>query len=231
MDILTFDGVSFREFNTFWDGSELFGPAEKDVEFFSVPGQNGDLSIFNDRYKSKKRRVNCFIREDFKKNYSMLMNFLLSRDGYCRFENTLEPDIYRMAEFVSPSDPETGMFLRSGWFELEFIFKPENWLKAGEKPIAVSSSKQIENPTYFSAKPLIVVTGTGSITIGDSILALSQNTSTVVIDCLTEDASEGTINRNSDLTITNGFPVLKPGNNTVAVSGCSIEITPRWWRL
>ena len=81
------------------------------------------------------------------------------------------------------------------------------------------------------SKPLIEVSGTGTITINDSILQLSQNTSITYIDCDLQDAYEGTINRNPNLTITNGFPILKSGNNSVSVSGCTINLIPRWWKL
>ena len=87
------------------------------------------------------------------------------------------------------------------------------------------------NPTLQNAKPLIEITGTGTITINDSEMVLDENTSSVIVDCEMEDAYEGTINRNGNLHVTNGFPVLKAGENTVVVEGCSIKLTPRWWRL
>ena len=231
MENLTYNNVSFSTFNTFWDGSELFITPEKDVIFFEVPGKNGDLTISNNRFKNKSVPINCFIRENFKQNYSDLVNFLYSQEGYQRLETSKEPDIYMMAAFVSAIEPDTGAFLKYGNFTLNFNLKPQKWLKSGETGISISSSDTVNNPTLFNALPLIEVTGTGTITINDSILELAQNTSTVYIDCEIQDAYEGTINRNSDLTITNGFPVLKPGNNNVVVEDCSINLIPRWWRV
>lgn len=231
MDELTFNNKTFSEFNVYWDGSQLFATPEKQVEFFEIPGRSGDLSIFQDRYKNIAVNVNCFIRENFIQNHSDLMNYLLSQDGYQRFENSKEPDVYRMAQYVAELEPSTGAFLKYGNFTLEFNCKPQKWLKSGEVAISVSSSATIVNPTYFNALPLIAVTGTGTININDSQLVLSENTSVTYIDCDIQDAYEGTVNRNDDLEITNGFPVLVPGNNTISVSGCTIELTPRWWRL
>ena len=231
MENLTYNNVSFSTFNTFWDGSELFITPEKDVTFFEVPGKNGDLTISNNRFKNKSVPINCFIRENFKQNYSDLVNFLYSQEGYQRLETSKEPDIYMMAAFVSAIEPDTGAFLKYGNFTLNFNLKPQKWLKSGETGISISSGDTVNNPTLFNALPLIEVNGTGTITINDSILELAQNTSTVYIDCEIQDAYEGTINRNSDLTITNGFPVLKPGNNNVVVEGCSINLIPRWWRV
>lgn len=230
MDVLTFNGRSFADFDTFWDGSQLFVTPEKDVTFYTVPGRSGELSISNNRFNSKELSINCFIREDFRTHFSDLVNFLYAQDGYCRLENSKETDIFQMASFVRPIEPETGAFLHSAEFTLVFKVYPQKWLKSGEIAIPVSSTTTIINPTSQPSYPLIEVTGTGSITINDSVLTLSANTSTTYIDCEIQDAYEGTLNRNGDLEVVNGFPVLS-ANNTVSVSGCTVNIIPRWWRL
>lgn len=230
-DILTFNDVSFFDFGAYYDSSEIFGTPEKQVEFFEIPGRNGDLSISQDRFKNKTIPYNCFIRENFVENFDNLMNFLLSQEGYQRLENTKEPDIYRMAQFVSELEPKTGAFLKYGNFTLNFNCKPQKWLKSGENAIPIDSSSIVLNPTNFNAKPLIQVSGVGSIQIGSSILTLDTNTGITTIDCDMQNAYEGSINRNGNLTIQNGFPVLVPGRNNVSVNGCTIDLIPRWWRL
>ena len=231
MDVITFNGTSFRDFNTYWDGAELFSTPSKDVTFFSIPGRNGDLSISNGRYNNVERNVNCFIRNNFRENYNSLINFLYSQEGYKRFESTKEPDVFQMAQFISQIEPTTGAFLKYGSFTLTFNFKPQKWLKMGENAIEIDSSISLVNPTSQIALPLIEVVGTGNITINSSVLTLSQNTSTTIIDCETQDCYEGTINRNSDLTIVGGFPVLEKEND-ISVSGfTSVKLYPRWWRL
>ena len=231
MDYLTFNNTAFSTYGTYFDGSQLFDTPEKDVTFYPVVGKNGDLSISNDRYKNVNIDVNCFIRENFIDNFNGLMNFLLAQKGYGRLETSKETDIYRMAEFVASIEPDTGAFLKYGSFTLQFNCKPQKWLKAGETAVSVTTSAVLKNPTLMAAKPLIEVTGTGTITVNTSVLVLSANTNKTYIDCELQDAYEGTINRNGDLTVTNGFPVLTAGDNAVSVDGCTIKITPRWWRL
>lgn len=228
---LRYNNTPFSNFSTYYDGSQLFDVPSKDITFYSVAGRNGDLSISNNRYNNIEIRVNCFIKDNFKTNYSNLINYLSSQEGYCRFETTQEEDIFRMAQFVSGVTAETGAFLKYANFELVFNCKPQKYLKSGEIGESISSSSTIANPSLMPSKPLIEVTGTGTITINDSVLELSTNTSKTYIDCDIQDAYEGTINRNPDLTITNGFPVLKSGENNVSVSGCSIVLYPRWWKL
>lgn len=231
-DILTFNGKSFEDFNAFWDGSESLGTPEKDITFYEVAGRNGSLSISNNRFKNKTVPFNCFIRLDFVKNFSNLMNFLLAQDGYGRLESTTEPDVYRLAQFINDLDPETGVELKSGLFTLNFNCMPQKFLKSGEQEIEIDDTATILNPTMFDATPLIKVTGTGTININDSVLTLNQNTSTVMIDCQIQDAYEGLINRNQDLDVLdNNWPKLVSGENQISVDGCTIKIKPRWWKI
>jgi len=230
MRTLTFNYKPFEDFNTFWDGADLFGTPQKDSSFYSIAGKNGDLEIFNGRFLNKELPINCFIRENFIENYSNLINFLYSQDGYKRFENSNEPDIYRMASFVSEIEPDTGVAMKYGQFVLTFNFKPQKYLKSGE--IAIEGDSELLNPTNFTALPLIEVVGTGTVQINDSILTLANNTSTTFIDCEIQDCYEGSINRNPDLTITNGFPKLVKGLNVIEQSGfTSFKLYPRWWKL
>lgn len=231
MDVLTFNGQSLADFHTFWDGKDLFISPEKDVTFYEIPGRNGEVSVSNNRYKAKEIPINCFIKENFKQNYPALIDFLYSQDGYGRLENSKEPDIFQKACFVSQIEPNTGAFLKYADFVLTFKVYPQKWLKQGEIAIPIESSLSLINPTHQIAKPLFEVVGTGSITINSSVLALSQNTSTTYIDCEIEDCWEGSINRNGDLTIQGGFPVLT-STNEITVSGfTSVKVYPRWWRL
>lgn len=231
MDILTINGKPLSDFDTFFDGKDLFTTPEKDITMYSVVGRSGDLTISNNRFMNIDRTIHCFIRDNFRINYNNLINYLYSQDGYTRFESTKEPDVYMMALFKNSIEPQTGSFLKSGKFDLTFNFMPKKWLKTGEYKTNVSSSKTLVNPTLFDCKPLILVSGTGSITINGIEMTLSANTSTTTIDCETEDCYEDTINRNSDLIVANGFPVLTKGENTISVDGCTIDIIPRWWRL
>ena len=231
MDVLTFNGQSLADFHTFWDGKDLFISPEKDVTFYEIPGRNGEVSVSNNRYKAKEIPINCFIKENFKQNYPALIDFLYSQDGYGRLENSKEPDVFQKACFVSQIEPNTGAFLKYADFVLTFKVYPQKWLKQGEIAIPIESSLSLINPTHQIAKPLFEVVGTGSITINSSVLTLANNTSTTFIDCEIEDCWEGSINRNGDLTIQGGFPVLTAENEITVTGFTNVKVYPRWWRL
>lgn len=229
--MLTFNDISLQDYQCFYDGSQVFRKPEKMIEKYSVVGRSGDLIISQDRYSNIIIPFNCHIRENFNENYYYLINELSSVEGYGRLETTEELDIYRLATFYGAIEPEMWQRNERGTFTLEFDCKPQKYLKSGEYPISINSSQVVYNPTKMTSKPLIEVTGTGTITINDSVLTLANNTSITYIDCDIQDAYEGSINRNKDLTINGGFPVLRSGVNNVSVKNCTINLIPRWWRL
>jgi len=95
------------------------------------------------------------------------------------------------------------------------------------------------NPTPFASKPLIKVTGTDTLGIGEYILTITGTASqTLYIDCETMEiyTIEGTVPTGASSLVSinrNDFPVLKPGINNISVGSgiTAVTITPRWWRI
>ena len=97
----------------------------------------------------------------------------------------------------------------------------------------------ITNPTLFDSKPLLKITGMGTVGIGDYSITLQGIPSqTVYIDCDIMDAwtlSGGVKVNANDLVqyAGNHFPSLASGENGVDLGTgiTEIVVTPRWWRL
>ena len=105
---------------------------------------------------------------------------------------------------------------------------------SGETTSTYTANGSITNPTLFESRPLIKVTGYGTLTLGGEQIVIAQRFNYVNIDCDIQDCYYGTQNANSVVTFnSNNFPVLKPGvNNFTKTSNISkIEITPRWFRI
>lgn len=240
---MTFGGKALSDFNVFWDGSQVFTKPPKTFEKYSIPGRNGDLVVSRNRYDNIIVPFSCFIRKDFERNFSNLMDYLNSFEGYQRLETSTEPEIYREAVFHSAVVPETGSFNKSGKFTLEFDCKPQEFFKSGENGILVSAgtTKEIQNPTYQKAKPLLVVE-----TSSASQSAISVNLETIVItaltqvplyiDCETMDCytinQDGTAtNKNDRVTMPLNFIYLYPGINQISTDNLNVTVIPRWWKV
>lgn len=97
-----------------------------------------------------------------------------------------------------------------------------------------NGATSIYNPTQYESRPLIRVTGYGTLTLGNETITVDSGQTYVDIDSEIMDCYNGTTNKNSKVTFSSGkFPVLPAGVTGVSYSGSitKVEITPRWYRL
>lgn len=230
----TFNNEDSCDYGLWISGSGTYDAPKRDVSKYSVPGRNGDLLIDNHRFNNIPLSYPAFISKDFYYKFDDFKAFMLSQSGYLRLEDTYHPNEYRMAQFVGPMNPDVKVLNVAGEFEIEFDCKPQRWLKVGEKAIEITSSTTINNPTLYTAKPLVRVYGTGTLVIGSETIEINDVDSYVDIDCEIMDAYKDSTNCNSDIELTSGgFFELEPGLNTITMDNSitSIELTPRWWTI
>lgn len=233
---LTIDGKPLLDFGVITDGSETFNGSEPDVTTISVPGRSGDLVLYNGRYKNLTTAYSCLMRADFRHRFDELRAFLLYKPGYRRIEDAREPEYYRRGRIVGGLSVSDVLWTSdAGIFTLAVSFKPQRYLKSGEIFQAIAGSGSIYNPTFFEAKPLIRVYGTGSVTIGDDQLTVASHGKEYVdIDCEMQNAFYGTESLNAYVDLgSDEYPRLEPGENLVGMASniSKIEIMPRWWTI
>ena len=103
----------------------------------------------------------------------------------------------------------------------------------------ITAARTLDNPTPFRAYPIVEITGTGTVTIGDTTLTISSNANPpIYLDCELMEAYSlvgGVItSANSLITMSNHiFPSLPPGASVIQASSgiTGLKVTPRWWRL
>lgn len=230
----TYNEKDSCDYGLWISGSGTYDAPKRDVSKYSVPGRNGDLLIDNHRFNNIPISYPAFISKDFYYKFDDFKAFMLSQSGYLRLEDTYHPNEYRMAQFVGPMNPDVKVLNVAGEFEIEFDCKPQRWLKVGEKAIEITSSTTINNPTLYTAKPLVRVYGTGTLVIGSETIEINDVDSYVDIDCEIMDAYKDSTNCNSDIELTSGgFFELEPGLNTITMDNSitRIELTPRWWTI
>ena len=231
-DVLVFGNKSFSEFNTFTDLSKAFGTAKKTREYYDIEGRNGSLASSSYRFEDIVLSFPCFIRSDFITNYRSLMAYLSSVDGYQKLESSKEPNYFRKACFEGGIDPQTTPFNHGGYFTVEFRCNPQRWLKSGEEWVSFTADGSIFNPTLQTAKPIIRIYGTGSVMIGSKTITVSTaGTNYIDFDCETQDAYEGSNNRNSNISTNFDEIGLAPGLTGIDLTGVTVDIMPRWWDI
>lgn len=247
------DGVDSREFGVYLSGQGTFGAPSKAYTYHDVPGRNGALIGSEKRFNNIEVTYPAFIYANFRQNISDFRNFLLSRDGYARLEDTYNRDEFRLVSYAGAFEPEVTKKNDAGSFNIVFNCMPQRWLMSGEVTIA-GSPRTIQNNTQFPSKPLIRVYGYGTLIVNDFNVSIANYTSAesvsfIDLDCETMQAFNGTKLLNSYVSVYKDvsagygtrdyavdYPVLKSGANAISKSSVqtyisSWEVTPRWWKL
>lgn len=230
------DGKSMKEFGIFVSGENSFGAPEWGYEAISVPGRNGDLLVPQNRLKNIIVKYPAFIRRNFSENAQAARAYLLEAGAkYRRIEDDYHPDSYRLGMFSGPVDFDMRFLNLSGETNLMFNCKPQRFLKSGENALEITQSGQKLQNQWMPALPLIRLNGTGEgrLLVGGSTIEITDMSGSITIDSDTQNAYDGTMNLNNNITVTGGFPVLARGETAVAFSGgiTAVEVIPRWWTL
>lgn len=233
---LTFDNENSLDYGVYITGEAVYNAPERAMEMISIPGKNGAIPLDQGRFEniSVKYPAGAFgkTQSEFASNIMKFRNVLASRYRYVRLSDDYNTDEFRLGMYRSGLETKPVLMSRAGEFDIVFDCKPQRFLTSGETVVTKTSSGSISNPTNFDAQPLLVVTGTGTLTVNGVQITISKTPTT--IDCESMEAYNGTTSRNGDIVLTpNEFPVLSPGSNTITLSAgiTKVEITPRWWRI
>lgn len=228
----TYNGTSTADLGLIVNGINIYGSASRVVEKVQVPYRNGDLLIDTGAYNNIMLSYTVSIVDNTKATAEAISAWLLAPKGYNRLTDTYNNDCYRMATYYNQLDFTLTMLHRYGQATISFDCKPQKFLLSGEIEVSQASGSTITNPSVMASKPLIRVSGTGTLTIGDYSINILTNTGNMYIDCESMQVYRGTTNLGNDVEITD-FPVLVSGSNTITygASITSVNITPRWWRI
>lgn len=245
MNSFTFDGInSFDTFGLYISEKNIYSAPARDMTFTSVPGRNGDVIIDNGRYQNASISYTVSFL-DLPSKAIDLKQWLL-RPGYKILSDSYQPGWFRYAVNSNALDISE-LVEGAGNFQLVFNCKPLMYSQAGQIATNITSSgTTIENEYLFGSLPLIVIhlaSGSGNITLTirnedgseteHKINAPGVNDIYIDSELMSVYNGSTLLNQKIDPDHFDGFPILKPGINTISWSGniTSIDITPRWCTL
>lgn len=207
-------------------------PARK-VDRYEVPGRNGDIVVAQDAWENVPRTYDLVAYGgDYNQMTSALMEWLYAPSGYQRLEDSFDALVYRLA-YVSEATDIENLMNENGRCKVSFECDPRRFIKTGESAVTLSGTGTITNPTRFTAKPVITVSGSGNGTIecGGNTITIAGIYDGMTIDCEQMDAYAGTTNLNN--LVSGSFPVIPGGEQTITITGgiTSISVVPNWWTL
>ena len=240
MTYFTYNGRSSADFGLHIEKKDVFSAPEYDAEFISIPGRSGDIINPNRRFANIKVTYTVFLA---RKNTAALVAVLLDIKGwlyaepdrYHELTDSYDVKYFRYGVISGSLDIEEQLN-KVGSFTVTFNCKPYKYSLAGQETVSADASElTITNPTAFESRPHIRLYGNGAVTLNisspdsTSLWTISAIDEYIEIDSELMNFFKDTVLRNDTVT-GYGFPVLKPGETSIACAGNvrRIEVIPRW---
>ena len=187
LNYLTFDGVKTSDYGIYISGEGVFNAPKRRGELVNIPGRNGALFVDEGGFENIEVEYPAFCYKStyaqFITNIDNFRNAVVSKLGYKRLSDTFHPDEYRQAIFIDGIEISPILYNSGATFTIKFNCKPQRFLTAGETPQVFSANGSITNPTLFESKPLIKVTGDGTVSIAPYRFTVADNPGEIYIDC------------------------------------------------
>lgn len=230
MNYFVYGKINTNDYQLFIANKNQFEGGAKRTEVITVPGKNGTLSISDGTFENVKITYQMYGKGDIRQNIAGLRDALGATSGYMRLADSMEPDVFMKARYSEPFTVKTSD-RKNAALDIEFDCDPRKFLKSGEKVRTVTNNMTLKNPTFTTAKPLIRVYGTGTLTINSISVQITSANEYTDIDCEIEEAYKGSTNCNNNIVLTNGrYPVLTHGVNSISFTGFTkVELKPNWW--
>lgn len=206
MNYFIWNGIDSR---TYGIVAETLPPPERAkerVEKVTIPGRSGHVTISDDVYDGTTRAVTCGLLDRSLKDTVFAW---LRGSGLVTFSN--EPTRAYRARITDgiPMERVNDVFHT---FVVTFDCQPFAY-EAIPTVHTLTASGSITNPGTLESKPIIVVTGTGVLTINGTAYTISETG--VTINSEIEECYIGSANKNDK--VSGGFPVLAVGANTITL--------------
>lgn len=231
--MIWFNGKSGDDFRLYVERYPTVIIPTRKNEKISVPGRNGDILIQQDAFENVMQRYDIYVSAEKEKLPSISHKIAewLCVKGYKRLVDSYFLDTFRLAAFQGGLEIEN-VLNRFGRATIEFDCKPHRWFNYGDQFQDVSNGEMLFNPSVFTAKPLLVTTGSGAgtLTINEDTLTMTD-TNDMTIDCDTVQIYRDGVSKSG--TVSGSFFELPEGQSTISWTGgiTGIRIKPRWWTI
>lgn len=224
--MITFNGTSSDSIGVIVERiPNRFIPTRRFLEQ-EVAGRNGNVLIADRSFPNVMQEYEVYLSAESQGLPSVARacaEWLCTPTGYAVLTDSYDTSVFREAFLVDGFNVENSLN-KFGRCTITFSCKPQKFLLTGQTS---TTDTTIVNPTPFEAKPLLTVSGSGTIAINGTEIEVLETVSDFDIDCETMNADDNT------KIFCLEFPVLTAGTNTITKDSTItvLEITPRWWTL
>lgn len=259
-DMILFNGRSSTDFEMIVTEYPVLSRGVRRGDAYQIAGRNGTEVREDDTFENYTMTYKVAFPEDRGPSVTTaeIARWLLGSSGFCRLEDTFEPDFYRLARYAGPLNVSQ-LLDKCGETPLAFDCQPERFLKTGETArtlfqnldldASLGGRAELNNPCAFTSRPVLRITARNEVRIikastpthyMDLVLDFGNTEKTATIDC-NKYSIENIDPEN--ITYKTKYPMLMtltPGNNQIGVIASELsnpgyiskfEIIPRWWTV
>lgn len=232
---------SSEDYNTFIQERPEIETPRRRVDFKRSFGQSGDNPFDEEAYDNTTMSLVMYVEgSDYRTasdNRDAIYD-LFDSGKYLDFIPYFDPNkIYKVMTTDFPTFSPKYFMGEGQPFEVELTVKPYKFY-IPDADLVLTAAGTVMNNTSKTALPLIVVYGTGDITltINGRVFTMKNIVDHVILDCqlmLAYKYVGSVITRQNQNIYTRNYPYLDKGLNEVSWTGTvsKIEIEPRWRTL
>ena len=236
-----FDGVNSEDVKTLIQSRPLIEAPPRKVEWVSTYGVDGNMPFDEGAYDNTTLELTMLIDgDDLIGDRQKLYNLIDTRGTYKDFIPYFDPDkVYRVMLTDKVQFENKHYYGQKQALVAKFTVKPYKYLVDNDPITITGTSGTVNNPTNYTAQPLIKVTGTGNVTISvnDVDFSIINMSGTITLDserysAYKEDTTGVLTSMNSHIG-TREYPIFKPGVNEITITGnvTQLYIEPKWRSL
>ena len=233
MSSFTYNGTASTSYGIWIEKRPAVSFPKRVIESIKIPGRNGALLFDTGSYDNVTVTYELAYKSSTVRANAINIATWLYQTDYCTLSDTYEPSYFRKAICVSPITVNDILNV-AGRVNATFQCMPQRFLTSGLTPLVPTSGDSITN-NYQDALPVITISGTGNgtVTVGNTTVTITGMTDDIELDSERQTAEANGSNANSLIALSNGFPVLENGSNTVSWTGgvTGVSIVPNWWTL
>lgn len=235
------NGVESRELKSLIQFRPAILTPQRKVQRNSISGVNEDYLFDEEAYSNTPINLELYAKGKSESEINYLkekITYTFMGGDYIEFVPYWdEGHVYQVEVSVPPNYTQNGSYPLILPYTVELNAKP---FKHAKDEIVLENSKQltINNPTFYPTEPIITLYGTGdmNLIVNDEEYVFKSVDTDIIVDSQIESAYRliSSIPDSRDNRMyTMDFPLLKPGTNTLSVSGnaTKFKVETRWRTL
>lgn len=236
------NGVNSEDINTVIQSRPLIEAPLRKVGWKSPYGVDGDVPFDEGAYSNTNLEMVMLTNgTDYIKDRQTLYNLMDGRGKYLELIPYFDPGkIYRVMLNSAVQFENNHMFGQAQAVSTKWTVKPYKYL-VDNTPITLTGlSGTVNNPTNYTAQPIIRLTGSGgrvTLTVNGVEHIITDVNGQLYLNseiyAAYTSSTGGILTNKNNLITFREYPTFEPGTNTISVEGAVSEvyIEPRWRSL